>query len=70
MPLPNEEVTPPVTKMYLAIKNNLPTASLIFGEVIAVNKYDQRKFGIKSWGSCKDRRNYWGDEIWNPNFKK
>lgn len=41
IPLPNEEVTPPVTKMYLAIKNNLPTAPRFFGMPVAVNKYDQ-----------------------------
>jgi len=50
--------------MYLAIKNNLPIAALIFGEVIAVNEYDQKNFGIKSWRSCKDRANIREDEIW------
>lgn len=45
MPLPKEEVTPPVTKMYLAIKNNLPASSYVDQ---GFKKYDQRKFGIKS----------------------
>lgn len=45
MPLPKEDVTPPVTKIYLAIKNNLPIATLIFWEVIAVSKYDQKISG-------------------------
>jgi hypothetical protein len=45
MPLPNEEVTPPVTKMYLAIKNNLPTPPLFLGKPVVVKKYDQKILG-------------------------
>ena len=67
MPLPKDEVTPPVTKIYLAIKNNLPTLPLFFGKPVAVKKYDQEAFGIKSWRSGKDRRNIWGEEIWEEN---
>lgn len=45
IPLPKEDVTPPVTKIYLAIKNNFTTTPLFFGMIAAVKKYDQENLG-------------------------
>jgi hypothetical protein len=55
--------------MYLAIKNNLPTLPLFLGKPVAVKKYDQEAFGIKSWRSGKDRRKSWVEKIWGKFFE-
>jgi hypothetical protein len=63
MPLPKDEVTPPVTKIYLAIKKSLPTLPLFFGKLLPLINMT-RKIWDKSWRSCKDMVNIWAEEIW------
>jgi hypothetical protein len=40
------------------------------GKPVAVNKYDQKNLGNKSWRSGKDSMNNWGEEIWEDFFGK
>ena len=53
MPLPNEEVTPPVTKIYLAIKNNLPTAPLFLGKWLPLKNMTSENLGLNLGGRVK-----------------